>query len=335
MTLHGSVESTKIRLSVLPTDEKDITNYKYEKEITVNSSQTELITLRIDDLDVTKGYKFVAVGLTGIDFKKESNLKIESKSLSIFIQTDKSIYKPEESIKFRVIVVDSELRPLTLTADNLLHIYLTDPEKNCIKQWLTIEPKKGVFVSEFQLSELPILGNWTLQAKIGTDTKSKTVEVAEYVPPKFQVTIDSPTDFSAKDGKIRAIIRSKYTYGKLVKGQATVSMTPNGDFNEGLQTVAIDGKGTVEFDIQKDLNVHFSEYRKSNQFVMTATVVEELTGLNQTASKSITIHQSRYKVDIINRDSDFKTEHPIEFEVNNLMQIFNLKLSFCFSVFTF
>lgn len=42
------------------------------------------------------------------------------------------------------------------------------------------------------------------------ETKKKMIEVAEYVLPKFEVTIDTPKDQIYKDGKIRATIRSKY-----------------------------------------------------------------------------------------------------------------------------
>lgn len=298
--------------------------YKNEKEVSVSSNQTEFVTLKIDELDLTKGYKFVAQGLTGIVFKNESNLRVESKNVSIFIQTDKAIYKPGDTIKFRVLVLDYELKPVALTSDELLNIYLTDSEKNRIKQWIKITPKKGVFTSEFQLSELPVLGNWKFEVKVGNEIKTKEVEIAKYVLPKFDVSIDSPTDFSAKDGKIRAIIRSKYTYGKLVKGEAIVSLTPvnsysyyrmEHDRNSVIKTIPIDGKGTVEFDVDNELKVEFTHYTRTQNFDLKATVIEELTGRNQSSSKTITIHQSRYKINPSSMNHEFSPGLPITFEV--------------------
>lgn len=323
ITLHDNVEPAKFRLTI-----QDGLEYKNGKEVTVTSNQTEFVTLRIDDLDVTKGYKFVAEGLSGFVFKNESDLKIESKNVSIFIQTDKAIYKPGETMKFRVLVLDSELRPVKLTSDNLLSIYLTDPEKNRVKQWLKATPKKGVYTSEFQLSELPILGNWKFEANVGEEKKTKEVEVAEYVLPKFDVTIDSANDFSAKDGKIRAIIRSKYTYGKLVKGEAIVALTtlsrysyyrtPDAELGSVLKTIPINGKGTVEFDLEKDLKVEFSEYANSRNYELRATVVEELTSRNQSESKTITIHKDRYKIEPSNLNHEFSPGLPIIFEVSQI-----------------
>lgn len=320
LTLHDHPEPATFRLSI-----QDGLKYKNEKEVTVNSNQTELVTLKIGDLDLSKGYKFVAEGISGLIFKNESSLKIESKNVSIFIQTDKAIYKPGETIKFRVLVLDHELKPASLKSDSLLNIYITDPEKNRIKQWLKVDPKRGVFTSEIQLSELPVLGNWKFEAKVGQETKTKEIEVAEYVLPKFDVSIDSPTEFSIKDGKIRAIVRSKYTYGKMVKGEAIVSLTPAyqpyGYMSQikkdsVLKTIPIDGKGTVEFDAQNDLKVEFSQYTHSRNYELKATVIEELTGRNQSTSKTITVHEYRYKFDSQGLKHEFSPGLPITFSVS-------------------
>lgn len=149
------------------------------------------MSLQIGDLDLTKCYKFVAEGLSGVIFKDESTLEIETKTVSIFIQTDKAIYKPGDSIKFRILILDQKLKPVSLTPENLLSIYITDPEQNRIMQWLEGTPKRGVFTSEFQLSELSLLGDWKIEAKVGKETKVKEIEVPKYVLPNFEVKIDS------------------------------------------------------------------------------------------------------------------------------------------------
>ncbi|XP_031634654.1 CD109 antigen-like, partial [Contarinia nasturtii] len=323
LTLHDGVEPSTIRLSI-----QDGLKYKNEKEVTITSNKTELVTLHIDDLDVSKGYKFVAEGVSGLIFRNESALKIESKEVSIFIQTDKAIYKPGETIKFRVLVLDYELKPATLKTDSPLNIYFTDPQKNRIKQWLKVTPKMGVFTSQIQLSELPVLGSWKFEAQVGKEKKTKEIEVAEYVLPKFDVTIDAPTEFSAKNGKIHAIVRSKYTYGKFLKGEAIVSLTPTASYsyyrtnnrhqNEDsiVKTIPIDGKGNVEFDVENDLRVEFSEYTSQRNYELKAVVVEELTGRNQSASKIITLHKTRYKVEASDLTHEFSPGLPLTFSIS-------------------
>lgn len=127
-----------------------------------------------------------------------------------------------------------------------------------------------------------------IQCVFRFQTKKKTVEVAEYVLPKFEVSIDSPSQFSAKTGKVRAIIRSKYTYGKFVKGSAIVSITPRNTYyywsgkerskSAVIKTVKVDGKGTIEFDVHDDIKPEFEQYRTSLDYELKATIIEELTG---------------------------------------------------------
>lgn len=292
----------KLRLAI-----EDGLNYKNEKIININSSQTELFKLHIDDLNITNGYKFVAEGLSGLKFRDESTLRVEPKNVSIFIQTDKGLYKPGETVRFRVIVLDSLLKPVKLTPDNLLNIHLSDPEKNSIKQWQRVNLKKGVFSGEIDLSKLQVLGDWTFEARIGQETKTKSIEVAKYVLNNFDVTIDSPNDFSAKDGKIRAIICLKYTHGNLIKGKAIVTLSPKEEpfpvyhsrrkpVDKIQKTIPINGKATVEFDSDEAMSLNAEERYDVRSFDLQATVIDELTGRNSSASKTIRVYTSRYKI---------------------------------------
>ena len=118
ITLHDQVEPAKVKISIV--DDK---KYTKESEITVQPNKTELLSLHLDDLTVNNHFKLVAEGLSGLVFKNESALNVESKNVSIFIQTDKAIYKPGETIRFRVLVLDSQLRPAAVKKSGL-NIYI-------------------------------------------------------------------------------------------------------------------------------------------------------------------------------------------------------------------
>lgn len=123
------------------------------------------------------------------------------------------------------------------------------------------------------------------------EEKQYKFEVAEYVLPKYDVSIDTPKHQYYQQGKIRATIRTKYTYGKPVKGELTVSVYPKtyGSFQPfALNLIArkamqIAGKAYVEFDILEEL--HFKEdYEQA--VVMEAIVEEELTGKDLCCSRA-------------------------------------------------
>lgn len=147
--------------------------------------------------------------------------------------------------------------------------------------------------------------------------------MAEYVLPKFDVQIDSADHFNVKDGKIRAIIRSKYTYGQFLKGNAIVSIMPTSfhawsvrpKVDAIVKTVKIDGKGTVEFDIVDDLKAQLDNDQRDTVYEMRAVVIEEFTGRNQSATKRIDVHLRRYQINAIDRNSQFQTGLPVQVNV--------------------
>lgn len=105
--------------------------------------------------------------------------------------------------------------------------------------------------------------------------------------PKFDVKIDSSDHFNVKDSQVRAIVRAKYTYGKLVKGRATITVKPTSflawstrkETDTIAKTIPIDGKGTIDFDITDDLHIHPDEFKRSTSYALSVVVVEHLTGI--------------------------------------------------------
>lgn len=119
ISIHNQTEPVTIKLSIDDEDDTVIT-----KEITILSNETRLIVMPIEELAVNSNFKFMAEGISGIIFKNLTLLNVESKNCSIFIQTDKAIYKPGESIKFRILVLDFNLKPAKFE-DNVLKVYIT------------------------------------------------------------------------------------------------------------------------------------------------------------------------------------------------------------------
>lgn len=85
---------------------------------------TKIATFQLGELNATATYRFKAEALNGMKFSHNQTLVVDKKVLSIFIQTDKGIYKPEEKIRFRVIVLDNNLLPVKLESSSPLNIYM-------------------------------------------------------------------------------------------------------------------------------------------------------------------------------------------------------------------
>ena len=186
--------------------------------------------MKIGELGPGK-YNLTARGTGGLTFFNTTELDYVEKSHSVFIQTDKAIYKPGHLVQFRIIVVNPQLKPsvtgsmdvymavmafyLNIQTPSIVSFMkirklgLQDGKGNRIKQWNRVFTKQGVFSSELQLSEQPVLGDWTLTAVVSGQTFKKTFQVAEYVLPKFEVTIDLPRYLTFNESKMVATVKAK------------------------------------------------------------------------------------------------------------------------------
>lgn len=107
ISLHESTTPCEIRLGIEGIQNK-YTNYR---EAFLQPYTSQLIRFNTGFMD-TDQYRLTAEGLSGIDFRNERPLSFVSKNASIFVQTDKSIYKPGDLIRFRILVLDINLKPV-------------------------------------------------------------------------------------------------------------------------------------------------------------------------------------------------------------------------------
>lgn len=176
------------------------------KEITVHPNSTEAVVFKIADVK-SGNYKLIAEGTSGVRFYKETELIVNTKRHVMLIQTDKALYKPGDTLKFRVLVLDSNTKPIDRSGG--LHIRVLDGRSNVIKRWTNATLHSGVFFEDLQLSDYPVLGKWAIEVEMMGETIRRTFEVAEFVLTKFEVLIETEKNVLYKNGKIMAIIGAR------------------------------------------------------------------------------------------------------------------------------
>lgn len=232
---------------------------------------------------------------------------MNTKSHSVFVQTDKSIYKPSDKVQFRVLALDADMKPLS---KGKVQVYITDGGQNRVKQFNNVVFVKGVFESVLKLSDSPVLGEWKIHVELeGKAVTSKAFEVAKYTLPKFELTIDANPHSNFQDGKIRANINAKYTFGKIAKGNATLTATVD-SWNpvKVSKSVQVDGQKPVEFDIANELKLRKNFGERTVK--LFATFVEELTEREQNATAEVTIHVTPHKMKLQKSSEYFKPGLP-------------------------
>ncbi|KRT84591.1 hypothetical protein AMK59_1112, partial [Oryctes borbonicus] len=166
-------------------------NLSIYDRLVVQPYATNVAKLEIGDLQ-PGNYKLSVRGEGGIDFQSQTNLMYARRSYAVFIQTDKSVYKPGNTILFRAIILNTNLKPTSEVTAEPIQVYIEDGKGNRVKEWRDVSIPRGVFSGELHLSESPVLGTWTITVVVHEQKYEKAIEVALYILPKFIIKIDAP-----------------------------------------------------------------------------------------------------------------------------------------------
>ncbi|CAH1734421.1 unnamed protein product [Chironomus riparius] len=300
---------------VIKSTEED---FEMKERVTLSGTKVQNVDFKINNPPEGE-YNLKVSSLSGEYFDQTRCLHMNLKKYAVFVQTDKSVYKPSDNIKFRVMVLDAETRPYNF---DKIDIYVTDGGDNRIKQYEEVGKNfiKGVYQNELQLSDLPVMGVWKIHVKINNDQDiEKTFDVEEYVLPKFEVSIDTVPNVPFKDGVIKATVNAKYTFGKIAKGKATVTAeveSPYGNYRfrtveptkKVSKTVEVDRKKFVEFDLKSELNIRDS--KNEHTVKLHASFKDELSSKVATANATVKIHSDAIKMVLKKSSEKFKPGLP-------------------------
>uniref|UniRef100_A0A663FGL0 Macroglobulin domain-containing protein n=1 Tax=Aquila chrysaetos chrysaetos TaxID=223781 RepID=A0A663FGL0_AQUCH len=142
---------------------------------------------------------------------------VKGLELGTLVQTDKDVYKPGQTVKFRIVRLDQNFIP---SNRELPLVAVQDPSGNRIAQWREVSPRQGIVDLSLPLAAEPALGTYIIEV----EGKSHSFSVEEYVLPKFEMTIDLPPVVLEKDEKFQVEICGRYTYGKPVQGKVQASL---------------------------------------------------------------------------------------------------------------
>ncbi len=107
-----------------------------------------------------------------------------------YIYTDRPIYRPGQTVNFKVITrVDNDVKYDLLPTGTPVTMNIRDARRNLLE---TIELKLNEFGSlsgSFQIIEDAMLGNYSVEAVVGGQSDSRTFKVQDYRKPDFQVSL--------------------------------------------------------------------------------------------------------------------------------------------------
>ncbi|NXX96850.1 OVOS protein, partial [Centropus bengalensis] len=262
---------------------------------------------------------FSAKGTT-VSLQERQSLMIWNTESIVFVQTDKPIYKPGQTVKFRVVALDFNFKPVQEieNKNDSVSFFLQDPQGNRIFQWQNVTSEMNIIQIEFPLTEEPILGNYKIiVAKKSGHKTNYSFLVEKYVLPKFDVTVTAPESLTILDSEFTVKVCGVYTYGQPVEGQVQLSVCRDFDSYGRCKKSPVCQSFTKDLETEGCLTQAFS----TNIFELNrvgymryldvkAIVTEKGTGLQFTATRSISITQVMSSIQFENMDHHYKRGIP-------------------------
>ncbi|XP_034474087.1 pregnancy zone protein isoform X2 [Drosophila innubila] len=298
------------------------------------ADELKQITFKLPPLE-SGAYNLTAEGVSGLEFKNTTALTWSEFKPYVKLQTDKGKYKPGDTVNYRVLFLDENLRPDK--PDDDVVVWFEDSKRNRIKEVKHIQTRTGVYTGKFVLSDFATLGTWTLMVQNGGAYSDERAyfEVEKYVLPKYSIKMDATQQVSVKDGDMQVVVRANYTYGKPVNGKVVLNLhtsetstweNVNGESvrtdipGHAIIRTADMVNGKAKFDLNVKEFESYLPYNTSATYAqILATVEEAFTGVQINETGGTQIYPYRYEITCTDYSSCYSfvadKEHEIIFKI--------------------
>jgi len=261
-------------------------------------------TIKLNVPDIDEGSYEIQVKGTGFDAK--SPVKVE-RSFLVFLETDKPIYKPGQTIQMRAITLNAELKP----ANELVTVEVLDAKGIKIFRSEVVTDEFGMASLELPISTEPNLGVWKITAATPKTKTQLDVRVEEYVLPKYEIKVELPKEWFLVNEPIKGKISAEYSFGKPVEGELEIRASRYvGQWQEyATVTKAIDAETTFELPAAGYVAGVPGAGGMGN-VVLDIKVISKATGYEEKTSRLLTVAQSPVNIQIVPESSAFKPGLP-------------------------
>ena len=134
--------------------------------------------------------------------------------VTAYFFTDRSIYRPGQTVYFKGIVRDDDDAHYSVPGQNAsVHVTIYDAQGTKVMEDDMALNDMGTLNGEFQLGEEAALGYYTIEGKYNDQTFSAGFQVAEYRKPEFQVTVETDRAEYVQGDKVNLTAQATYYFG--------------------------------------------------------------------------------------------------------------------------
>lgn len=220
----------------------------------VDRQSSKSITFKVGDIESCDCYQLEVKSLDpNFSFYVSEGLVYGAKTALTLIEIDKPVYNPGDKLRFRVIVVDTQTKPLA--SNETIQIEIKDPANTVFRKWPFARLHKGVFESSVQLTSSLDFGKWSLTVIVDGVEKHKFFEVKEYVLPKFFVKAYPLGTVLLEDMAISIRLEAAYTFGHPVEGRYKAELFLDDPNPDHVAKGNINGNTTLHFRLKEQVHI--------------------------------------------------------------------------------
>ena len=285
-------DDKKILLATLKTNEIGIATFIDSRDV------KDLYSVAKYKVELGADSCLQAENLNSNSYRWERTVPYSTQENTINIFTDRSIYRPGQTIYFKAIVIDKESKVLT---NHTCTIELLDANDETVTEKEIITNEFGSASGEFILPQSGLLGEYSIMAT-GGGTGTNYFNVEEYKRPTFEITFDKLKETYAFGEEIKLKGYAK-NYSGVSLQQTDVNYTITrkqldiwrwgrgykAPFAEGTVKTNDDGSFEVVFTPQPGDEKRYTPFNQQNYtFEVTATVTD-VNGETQSNQYSINV----------------------------------------------
>ena len=247
--------------------------------------------------------------LEGPGFQDQVSLKVAEGTL-LFLETDKPIYKPGQTVMVRILTLGPELRPLP----GQVTVEVQDAKGIKIFKRVAVTDDFGMATLEMPLSTEPNLGVWKVTAQSGNADAQVDVRVEEYVLPKYEVTVDLPKDWVLAGEPITGTISAEYSFGKPVRGEVEIVASRYVGVWKEFASLMLDINGRQSFELPAvGFVAGVPGARGMGNITLDVKVREQGTGHQEETTRLLTVAPTPVSLQVIPESTVFKPSLPFTF----------------------
>jgi len=259
--------------------------------------------------DVAEGV--YTIQIKGGNFQDAATVTVQNNFL-VFLETDKPIYKPGQTIHIRALTLSPDMKPLS----EKVTIETLDAKGLKIFRQEAATDEFGLANIDLPVSQEPNLGVWKITATTAKANNQVDVRIEEYVLPKYEVKAELPKEWFLVSEPIKGKVKAEYSFGKPVTGEVEITATKYVGTWQTYAKLDLDINGETEFTLPAASYVAGVPAGGGNGNVKIEFVVKETaTGYQEKTDTLVTVSQASQNLQIIPAGSTFKPGLPYSFLV--------------------